>query len=1310
MKLEKSNHINMDKKDLEKLSKSELIELLLKQQKPVPAQRRPIPTPRKSVKDMVQQYEDNIISPPPEFRDDYKPIPAPRTKKTLKAPIPTPRTKKPKEKRTIISQVEKALKGYTKSFDVELRDNKDPLLQLQKSRRAVEYLFNNLLVQTKGFKFVETLQVKFVKYSNDKKISKNSYFNSTTDLIINETDIKLSLQASQQQILNKIAQWISEGSGWTIQSIENHYINIVNYQPFKGSSYINLPQELKNNKSLINLQNKDNECFRWCHIRHLNPQEKDSHRIKKMDKAYIDKLNYTGIEFPVTVKQINKIEKQNNICINLFGYEEKQKFPIYISKEKFIDHMELLLITEGENNHYVLIKDFNKFMYNQTKHEHRKYFCMHCLQCFSREDVLTEHKNNCILINGKQAIQMPEKGHIVNFKNYYKQLPVPFVIYADFEAITEKVLGCQPNTEKSYTDAYQKHTDCGYGYKVVCCYDNEYTKPVQIYRGENAVYKFMENMLEEVNWCKSIINKHFNKPLIMTKENKRDFKKATKCYICDKPYNNNDIRVRDHCHITGEFRGSAHQDCNLKLRINPDKIKIPVIFHNLRGYDSHFIMQQIGKIAIEHIYKNKRGEECQMDINAIPNNMEKYMAFMLGKHLVFLDSFQFMNSSLDMLVSNITKCGMCETCKPEKCLKQAIKDKGFVIQHKTSFPCGECKNCKNSNKTCINPNYDNLKYTSKEFKGKKLKLMAQKGVYPYDYMDSFDKFHKTKLPMKEEFHSILSNEHITDKQYDHAQNVWKTFNLKTMGDYHDLYLKSDILLLADVFENFRVTCLQYYKLDPCNYFTSPGLAWDAMLKMTNVKLELLTDIDMFQFIEKGMRGGTSYIANRYGKANNKYMKKYDEKEPSKYIMYLDANNLYGWAMSQYLPTDGFKWLSQKKIDKINLGTYTDDSKKGLILEVDLEYPNELHDLHNDYPLGPEKLKVTNEMLSDYCKTIQKKFNISSGLVHKLIPTLADKQNYVLHYRNLQLYLNLGLKLKKVHRVLEFNQSPWLKQYIDFNTQKRTNAKNSFEKDFFKLMNNSVFGKTMENLRKRVDVRLVTGKEKLLKLSSKPTYVSCKIFNENLVAVHKIKETLTLNRPAYVGMCILNLSKTLMYDFHYNYIKNKYGDKAKLLFTDTDSLTYEIETEDAYLDFWNDKDKFDNSDYGKKSPFYNITNKKVIGKFKDEAAGQPIIEFIGLRSKMYSYVKDNETGGKTAKGIKKNVIKKDIKHGDYKNVLFNNKQMYHTMKTIRSQKHQLGSFELNKISLSCFDDKRFLHDNGITSYSYGNWRCQLAINH
>ena len=1248
--MEKSNYIYMDKASLKKLSKSKLIKLLLKQEnnKPVQQKRRPIPTPRKSVKEMVKQYEENIILPPAEFRDNYKPVPAPRTKKNaVKKPVPTPRT--------IIKQTDKALKGFAKSYEINIRNNRDPLVQMQNTRKGAEHRVITLLNEMKGLKYVETLKVTFEKISADVIVEKSAYFNSTSQTIINEMEIADSLQLSKQNILNKISQWISEGSGWTIKSVDSHYLNIAKYEPMKGSSYIQLPSELRNSaKGLINMKNEDNECFRWCHIRHINPQDKYPQRIKKIDKQYVEKLDYSGVEFPVGVKHYNKIEKHNSININVFGYENKQPYPIYVSKEKYEDHMELLLVTEKENKHYVLIKDFNRFMYNQTKHEHRKHFCMHCLQCFSSDRVLSNHKENCIQVNGTQAIKMPNKdNNILKFNNFHKQQPVPFVIYADFEAITEKIHGCQQKGNKSYTEAYQRHTDWGYGYKVVCCYDDKYTKPIQLYRGEKAVYKFMENILEEVKYCKRVMKKYFNKPLRMTEENEQEFKKAATCHICDKKYTEKDTRVRDHCHITGKFRGSAHQECNLKLRINPKEIKIPVIFHNLRGYDSHFIMQEIGAIVKKHEYKNNKGEEKQMNINAIPNNMEKYMAFMLGNHLTFIDSFQFMSSSLDKLVSNLPA--------------------------------------------------EALKYTSKKFQKEKLNLMTRKGIYPYDYIDSFEKFNKTELPAKEEFYSILNNEHISDEDYSHAKKVWNTFQLQTMGEYHNLYLESDILLLAEVFENFRKTCLQYYKLDPCHYFTSPGLSWDAMLKMTNIKLELMTDIDMFQFIEKGMRGGISYIANRYGKANNKYMSKYDENKPSKYIMYLDANNLYGWAMSQYFPTGGFKWLTEKQINKINLAQYNEDSNKGLLIEVDLEYPKELHDLHNDYPLAAERVCVNNNMLSKYCKRIAAKYNISTGLVHKLIPTLSNKEKYVLHYRNLQLYLDLGLKINKVHRVLEFNQSPWLKQYIQFNTLKRTQAKNSFEKDFFKLMNNSVFGKTMENIRKRVDVRLITDEKKLLKMVSKPTYVNSKIFNENLVAVHKIKETLTLNRPAYVGMCILDLSKTLMYDFHYNYIKEKYGDKAKLLFTDTDSLTYEIEAEDVYRDFWNDKDRFDNSDYPESSPYFDKTNKKIIGKFKDEACGIPITEFVGLRSKMYSYIKDDRKCEKTAKGIKKNIIKNNIKHTDYKKVLLKKKQMQHTMKTIRSSKHQLSSYEMNKISLSCFDDKRYILKKGKQSLAYGHYK-------
>ena len=275
------------------------------------------------------------------------------------------------------------------------------------------------------------------------------------------------------------------------------------------------------------------------------------------------------------------------------------------------------------------------------------------------------------------------------------------------------------------------------------------------------------------------------------------------------------------------------------------------------------------------------------------------------------------------------------------------------------------------------------------------------------------------------------------------------------------------------------------------------------------------------------------------------------------------------------------------------------------------------------------------------------------------------------------------------------------------------------------MNNSVFGKTMENIRKRCNVYLETDHDHFLRQTAKPTYKGCKIFHENLVAVNMMKQRLLLNKPVYVGMCVLDLSKTLMYDFHYNFIKSKYGEKATLLFTDTDSLCYVIKTKDVYDDlfhiyvkqnldaivklydneddeyFDSNLDLFDNSDYPGSSKFFFDRNKKVIGKFKDEAAGQLIIEFVGLKSKMYSY-KTEKKNNKTAKGVKKNVVKKDISHSHYLDCLFNNQIMHHKMRTIRSDHHVISSYEINKISLSCYDDKCYILDDGITSLAYGHY--------
>ena len=581
-------------------------------------------------------------------------------------------------------------------------------------------------------------------------------------------------------------------------------------------------------------------------------------------------------------------------------------------------------------------------------------------------------------------------------------------------------------------------------------------------------------------------------------------------------------------------------------------------------------------------------------------------------------------------------------------------------------------------------------HNTKEIMKENIKLLTRKGVYPYDYVSSIEKLAEKQLPPKDQFYSKLNDEEITDEDYQHALNVWTTFRCKTIRDYHDLYLKSDVLLLADVFENFRKTCLKHYKLDPAHYYTSPGLAWDACLKETGQELELLHDYDMLMMFEKGIRGGMTHISKRYAEANNKYMKDFNPDKPSSFIQYLDANNLYGWAMSQSLPTNGFKWikdLTKAKVihilEKVNCSMTNPIKKTGYIFEVDLEYPHDLWKSHNDYPFAPEKLKVNG--------------------VEKLISHFKPRKNYVIHYRNLRQCLEMGPKITKVHRGISFNQRPWMEPYIRKNTELRKTAANSFEKDFFKLMNNSVFGKTIENIRKRQNIVLVHNRAKAVKLTSQPNFDRATIFDENLVAVHMKKTEVYFNKPVYVGQAILDLSKTLMFDFHYNYILKKYGHKrAELLFTDTDSLMYLIHTEDFYKDISKDiKTKFDTSDYHPNHPSGILTgvNKKVIGMFKDEVAGQQITHFVGLRPKLYSFKVEGKNTTKKCKGIKKNVVKKGVNFEDYVQCLFSGEKQMRSMKIIRSENHVIYSKEVNKLALSNEDDKRNLVKDKVNTLAF-----------
>ena len=713
--------------------------------------------------------------------------------------------------------------------------------------------------------------------------------------------------------------------------------------------------------------------------------------------------------------------------------------------------------------------------------------------------------------------------------------------------------------------------------------------------------------------------------MIFGEQDQKIYNESTHCHICDLPLTPQDEKnrtVRDHCHYTGKFRGAAHNSCNLRYR----KPKFyPVYFHNLAGYDAHLFIKNLGK--------------TEGKIDCIPNNEEKYISFSkqikvdtfvnqqqklveVKREIRFLDTFKFMATSLAKLIENLNE-------------------------------------------------FSEIK---KFYKDDLLKLLLRKGVYPYDFVNSLERLNDTSLPPKEAFYSKLNDEHISDSDYEHAQKVWKTFGIQSMREYHNLYLQSDVLLLADVFESFRGVCMKNYGLDPSWYYTAPGLSYDAMLKKTKVELQLLHDVDMLLMVEKGIRGGVSMITTRHSKANNKYMKEYDSESPSKFIFYTDANNLYGGAMSECLPTDGFEWMTTEE-----LGNWRNIP---CILEVDLEYPRDLHNLHNDYPLAPQRVLL--------------------GKVEKLVPNLYDKPKYIAHHKILKQYEDLGLKITWIHRGIKFNESPFMKQYIDLNTQLRTAAANDFEKDFFKLMNNSVFGKTMENIRNRVDVQLVNEEKKARKLVSKPNYDRCTIFDENLIAIHMKRTKLVFNKPVYLGMSILDISKTIMYDFHYHYIKPKFEDRAKLLFTDTDSLAYEIQTEDLYKDISSDVDRmFDTSNFSPNHPSGIKTgvNKKVIGKFKDEAGGKQITEFVGLRAKLYAY-KIEEKEEKKCKGIKKSVVKKTITLDNYKKCLFDQQPQMRTMNVIRSRGHQLFTEEINKIALAANDDKRIILDDHIHTLAHG----------
>ena len=1115
-------------------------------------------------------------------------------------------------------------------FDLTPKTQTRDLIRFLKSLALkLERTLPELLRKHIGMKVWLLVRVLYSKVDDDTK--KIEAFHKTQPFIfMNLFQIRDEITKMLEQILTESAHFMRETSGHVYSNIVAATIQIAQHLPLVGEHFVDLPNHLVKKNAIVNVRNEDNRCFGYAVLSALHPSMGDHPNRPKQYENFFVQHNLQNIKYPVSQNDIPALEDMLQVRINLFtfSHEGQRKYPIYTSIKHFDTEIDLL----HWNGHYAWIKNFNRLMHNITKHHEVKFFCKGCLGHFSAESKLALHKQNCE--NGGYAgpiYTMPPPGKILKFINIRNELALPFKIFADCEALTEKAVN------PAQSAIYQNHIPCAVGLKLISS-----IPAVQIpywqCRGENCVEAFLDRLVEIEKICVEYLFN--NTRMIFTRKDEHDFFTSRYCYICKKPFKLFSEKVRDHCHITGKYRGAAHNRCNLQLR---KTYKIPVFFHNWRGYDSHLIVHKLPN------YPNR-------SVNILGQSMEKYLVLNWGEHIVFKDSLQFMNCSLEKLVANLLKSGR-----------------------------------------------DNFKVLLAEYSGAQADLLLRKGVYPYDYMDKWERFNEQQLPSRESFYSRLRDEPCSESDYLHAQNVWREFHCQNIGEYHDLYLKIDVLQLADVWQGYDQVCQTNYNLDPAHYVSAPNLSWDAMLKCTDVNIELASDPAIFPFYDQGLRGGICTISKRYARANNPYMKdQFDPKKPTTYIIYLDANNLYGWAMSQPLPIGGYTWLTPAAFSTIDWLQQNVDQQFGYVIECDLDYPDQLHESHNDYPLAAERLLVNYSVLSGKQIEINRAYRMSrNSKVAKLVPNLMPKRHYICDYLNLKFYLEHGLKLIHIHRVIRYKQSRWLAPYIKKNQQLRLHSANEFEKDFFKLMNNAVYGKTCENLKKRTDIRLVTNDSDRKKLTEKIECMGFRIFGESLSAIQLAKAFTKIDKPTQVGHKTLENSKLLMLDFMYNFIKPKYGDKAQLLFTDTDSLMLEIETADIYRDLKQHKELFDFSGYPKQHFCYDPTNNKVIGKFKDEANGDIIIEFIGLRAKMYSYIVLSQHGIQEkhrAKGISSAASRK-LNHADYLQQLNLPTENYQKNRRIGSTLHKLYSMEVDKRGLCSFDDKRFILENGNYFFVY-----------
>ena len=924
----------------------------------------------------------------------------------------------------------------------------------------------------------------------------------------------------------------------------------------------------------------------------------------------------------MTLENIPRFEAKNpGLAINVLSYSENfdkdvnfnkdedvMKHPnidiIHRSKVKDGRSIYLLLLTNSKTYHYVAVLDFdrllnvrNEFVCNQRI---RSKWCTRCLNGFRSQKALQRHSALCDKHQlGTTLYTLPENKNLV-FKDWSKTITPPFVIYADFEAILPK-----------YGVNDQIHFPISAGLLLI----NNITGEMDYreFLGEKCIVEFLAAIEQIVN---TIVNPFFEnsckkKMIPLTYLENASFRSTRNCYLCNKECKR---LVRDHDHQTGGFLGACCNKCNMSRKIRKN---LPVVFHNLRGYDMH------------HILKHGINQFPQWNISCIPTSTEKFISLFAsinGWMVKFIDSCQFLNDSLARAAKTLTTF--------------PITDQGF----------GDGS------------------------------ILHSKGLFPYNLATSMESLVEMK-----EMPPIW--EDVEFEEYEKAKSIWREYGCRNLLDYMLLYMKLDVFLLADVFQQFRAKSLAHNQLEPLNFFGIPGMSWASALMTLKEPIELFSEMEMYNFYEGGIRGGMTFI--------NKHLVK---KEDNIDLLYIDINNLYGWALSQKLPYKTFQWINdESEMERIMTECRSDVDMEsldyGYTMEVDIVIPDNLQDKLDQLPVAPENQAPPGSK------------------VKKLLLTHEPKMNYVIHWRLLQYYLLLGVKVIKVHRAIKFGQGSIFKSYVDTNTELRAKATNDLDKIFYKLLNNSLYGKTVENLKNRMNLRLCSTSSKMIVYTSKPSFRRTIKIADDLIAVLLAKDVVCLDRPTYIGQTVLDLSKLRMYQLQYTDLEKYRGQfncQINIVAGDTDSFFLEcvnVSLKTQLLPAMISDGLLDTSNYNKKDPLYSNALNAVVGKFKDESKGAlHYKEWIFLRPKCYSLLSE-ESESMKAKGI--NLAGSAISHNSYRYVYEYGESISINQRLFGTENHQLFTYNRMKVALTHSDDKRYWVDKN-DSVAYGHYLYRLAL--